>query len=128
MANVSIRMDDSLKKQTETILDQLGITMSTAINMMAKAIVREQGIPFPLTVTPSEPVSYYSAHSASAAVLLTPAEYTRLSEIEEDYQLLLEASERLAHHSAPTASMEEVMKELGIGEEELESLEDVIIE
>ena len=123
MANVSIRMDDSLKKQTETVLDQLGITMSTAINMMAKAIVREQGIPFSLTVVPSEPVSRHSGQSAPAAVLLTPAEYTRLSEIEEDYQLLLEASERLANNSAPTASMEEVMKELGIGEDELEFAE-----
>ncbi len=52
MANVSFRMDDTLKKQTEAILDQLGINMSTAMTMFAKAIVREHGIPFALTVDP----------------------------------------------------------------------------
>ena len=52
MANVSIRMEDNLKKQTEAILEQLGMNMSTAINMFARAIVREQGIPFSLKIDP----------------------------------------------------------------------------
>ena len=52
MANVSIRMEDTLKKQTEAILDQLGMNMSTAVSIFAKAIVREQGIPFSLKIDP----------------------------------------------------------------------------
>ena len=31
MANVSLHMDDTLKKQTEEILDQLGLSMTAAI-------------------------------------------------------------------------------------------------
>ena len=58
MANVSFRMDDALKMQTEAILDQLGINMSTAMTMFAKAIVREHGIPFSLIVDP-----FYSAEN-----------------------------------------------------------------
>ena len=56
MANVSFRMDDTLKMQTEAILDQLGMNMSTAMTLFAKAVVREHGIPFALTVDP-----FYSA-------------------------------------------------------------------
>ncbi len=63
-----------------------------------------------------------------AAIILSPAEFSRLSEIEEDYTLLLEATERLANNTAPTTSMEDVLKELGISEAELASVKDVVIE
>ena len=63
-----------------------------------------------------------------AAVILSPAEYSRLSEIEENYMLLLEASERLANNTAPATPMEDVLKELGISDEEIASAEDVVIE
>ena len=43
MATVSIRMDDALKRQTETASDQLGLNMTTAVTMFAKAVVRENG-------------------------------------------------------------------------------------
>ena len=63
-----------------------------------------------------------------AAVILSPAEYSRLTEIEEDYILLMEATERLANNSSPATSMEDVMKELGISQDEIETAEDVVIE
>ena len=56
MATVSFRMDDALKKKTETILDELGLNMTTAMTMFAKAIVREQRLPLDLSVDP-----FYSA-------------------------------------------------------------------
>ena len=46
-----------------------------------------------------------------AAVILSPAEYQRLSEIEEDYLLLREAMERLEAGTA-TTPMKDVMEEL----------------
>lgn len=63
-----------------------------------------------------------------AAVILSPEEYARLSEIEEDYLLLIEATKRLADNNAPTTPMVEVMKELGITDEEIDAAEDVEIE
>ena len=63
-----------------------------------------------------------------AAVILSPAEFSRLSEIEEDYALLLEAAERLANNTAPATSMEDILKELGISDDEIASAEDVAIE
>lgn len=63
-----------------------------------------------------------------AAVILSPDEYQRLSEIEEDYQLLLEAARRLDAPAAPPTPMTDVMKELGVTEEEITDGEDVVIE
>ena len=48
--------------------------------------------------------------------------------IKENYLLLPEASERLANNTAPATPMEDVMKELGISDEELAAAEDVVIE
>ena len=63
-----------------------------------------------------------------AAIILSPAEYQRLSEIEEDYLLLREAMDRLASGDASATPMDDVMKELGITEAELAAAEDAVIE
>lgn len=64
-----------------------------------------------------------------SAIILSPEEYTRLTEIEEDYLLLLEANRRMeTSENKPTVSMKDVMNNLGISEEELEGSEDVAIE
>ena len=63
-----------------------------------------------------------------AAVILSPAEFQRLTEIEENYLLLQEAMDRLNHSAASATPMDEVMKELGITDEELAQAEDVEIE
>ncbi len=52
MATVSFRMDDTLKRQTEAILEALGLNMTTAMTMFAKTIVREQRLPLDLSVDP----------------------------------------------------------------------------
>ena len=52
MANVNIRVDDNLKRDTENILSELGISMSAATNMFYKQVVRYGGIPFDLRVSP----------------------------------------------------------------------------
>ena len=63
-----------------------------------------------------------------AAIILSPSEFQRLSEIEEDYTLLLEATRRLKENSSSTSSREEVMSELNINEADLAAAGDVVIE
>ena len=63
-----------------------------------------------------------------AAIILSPSEFQRLSEMEEDYTLLLEATRRLKENSSSTSSREEVMSELNISEAELAAAGDVVIE
>lgn len=50
--NINIRMDDNLKKQFDMICNELGLNMSTAFNIFAKTVVRQQKIPFELSVDP----------------------------------------------------------------------------
>ena len=64
-----------------------------------------------------------------AAVILSPEEYTRLTEAEEDYQLFLLARERLAGDNLKNAiSEQDVLSGLGITEEEIAQAEDVELE
>ena len=54
MAQISIRIDDTIKEQTAMILSELGLNMSTAFNMFARQIVRQGGIPFPVQLDKSK--------------------------------------------------------------------------
>ena len=46
--NLNIRTDKDIKDQAETIFNELGINMTTAINMFLRATILEYGIPFEL--------------------------------------------------------------------------------
>lgn len=64
-----------------------------------------------------------------SAIILSPEEYARLTEIEEDYFLLLEANKRMEENeNKETISFDSVMSDLGINEAELSEAEDVDIE
>ena len=64
-----------------------------------------------------------------SAIILSPEEYTRLTEIEEDYFLLLESNKRMEDNGKnKTLSFSSVMSNLGISEDELLDTEDVDIE
>lgn len=47
--NVTIRMDEELKKQAEELFADLGLNMTTAFVTFAKQSVREQRIPFAIS-------------------------------------------------------------------------------
>jgi len=48
--NVNIRMDADLKKDFDLFCRELGLTMTTAINIYVKKVVNEQRIPFELSL------------------------------------------------------------------------------
>lgn len=50
MANLTMRIDDELKKQAEELFNELGMNMTTAFTIFAKQAVREQRIPFNITM------------------------------------------------------------------------------
>lgn len=55
MANLNIRIDDTLKKQAETVFSDLGISLSAATTIFLKQVVRCNGIPFELRADPIYP-------------------------------------------------------------------------
>ena len=45
----SVRMDESLKKQFDGLCQEFGMNPSTAINVFARAVVRQRKIPFEIS-------------------------------------------------------------------------------
>ena len=44
--NVTLRVDEDLKKQAETLFSELGLNLTTAFNIFLRQSVREQQSPF----------------------------------------------------------------------------------
>ena len=63
-ANVVARVEPEVKAQAELIMEQLGISASTAINMFYRQIIRWNGMPFRPTLA-----------APQALDELTPAEF-----------------------------------------------------
>ena len=53
-ATFSVRMDETLKRQFDKLCSDFGMTASTAINVFARAVVRERKIPFEIASPDSE--------------------------------------------------------------------------
>ncbi len=49
----SIHLDSEIKPQFDAICKQIGVSVNSAINIFARAVVREKGFPFPVTITKS---------------------------------------------------------------------------
>lgn len=54
--NITIRMDEDLKKDADALFDELGMSFTTAINVFVRQALREGRLPFEVTAKPS--VSY----------------------------------------------------------------------
>ncbi len=77
----------------------------------------------------NEPQLVVLKNNVPAAILLSPDEFSRLSEIEDNYRLMLLAQERLADGNAQNARSEaQVMDALGVTEDNIAMAEDVDIE
>ena len=46
--NLNIRTEKAIKEQAEEIFNELGLNMTTAINIFLRTAIRERGIPFEL--------------------------------------------------------------------------------
>lgn len=58
---VTIRMDDELKRSFDAVCNELGMTMTTAITILAKKMTRENRIPFDVSVD-----AFYSESNMNA--------------------------------------------------------------
>ena len=52
MAQINVRVDEDVKIKAERVCQEIGISMSSAINIYLKKIARENKIPFELTADP----------------------------------------------------------------------------
>ena len=57
---VNFRMDEELKKSMEHICQELGMNMTTAFTIFAKAVVREREIPFKISAEPKDITAHWT--------------------------------------------------------------------
>lgn len=48
--NINIRMDEDLKRDFDRLCNDLGLTMTAAFNVFARAMVRQKRIPFEISL------------------------------------------------------------------------------
>jgi addiction module RelB/DinJ family antitoxin len=53
--NISIRVDEDVKKEAEILCAKIGLTLSAVTNVFYRQFVRTQGIPFPITAVSPTP-------------------------------------------------------------------------
>ncbi|MBE6100390.1 MAG: type II toxin-antitoxin system RelB/DinJ family antitoxin [Anaerovibrio sp.] len=53
---IQVRMDSELKQQVEAKLKSMGLNMSTAVNMLAHQIVKQNRIPFEIIADDNTPM------------------------------------------------------------------------
>jgi len=86
-------MDEDLKQQFDSLCSDFGMTVSTAINVFARAVVRERKIPFEIS-SPSPDAERERARAKAMGAFLTLREQAKknfpqgmtLEEINEEIQ------------------------------------------
>jgi DNA-damage-inducible protein J len=64
MASITIRIDDDVKKDAESLFRKLGFSVSSAINVFFRQAIREQAIPFQVkTDKEREYDEYFNEHN-----------------------------------------------------------------
>lgn len=96
-ATFSVRMDEVLKKQFDALCQEFGMNASTAINVFARAVVRQRKIPFEI----SSPESDITREGAMQAFMALRAQ--------------------AKDHGAADMSLEDINKEIQLTRMDVES-------
>ena len=56
-SSVFTRVEPDIKEQAEAVLNQLGISMSSAVEMFLRQVVLQRGIPFEMKLPADKPIS-----------------------------------------------------------------------
>ena len=86
--NLNIRTDKIVKEQAEQIFAELGLNMTTAINLFLRTAIRKHGIPFDLKL--DEPNETTIAAMKEAEQLLNDQnspKYSNMDELKADLDL-----------------------------------------
>lgn len=80
--NLNIRTDKEIKEQAEKIFNELGLNMTTAVNMFLRSAVRENGIPFELKLdVPNETTATAIEEGRKLATDRSAKRYSSIEEL-----------------------------------------------
>ena len=57
--SVTVKTDEEIKKDFNTCCEEIGLNMSTAINLFMRAVLREKRIPFELSLSNNETIQVF---------------------------------------------------------------------
>ena len=75
--NLSVRVDANDKKCFEQFCNNVGMNVSTAINMFIKAVLREQKLPFEVRSKTFDDTVYEKLQEAELEMINTSKRYTK---------------------------------------------------
>ena len=86
--NTSIKIDEKTKKEAQKLFKDLGLSLSTAINIFLKQAIREKGIPFYINSLP-ENSELVQAFEEAKQIKKNPSNYKSYSSPEEMFKDVL---------------------------------------
>ena len=86
--NRSIQIDEKTKKEAQELFKDLGLSLSTAINIFLKQAIREKGIPFYINSLP-ENTELAQAFEEAKQIKKNPSNYKSYSSPEEMFKDVL---------------------------------------
>ena len=86
--NMSIRMDTELKKQADAMLADMGLNMTTAMNMFLRQVVRQGKIPFEIAtdIPNAEPLAAMKEVDDMINGKIPAKKYTSTDELFKDLE------------------------------------------
>ncbi len=96
MAQVSmtVRMDAGIKARFEELCSQFGMSVNTAMNIFANAVVRKRMIPFEITANPSDDKVLSDFYAFRREVTASDRPELTMEEINEEIRLAREERDR----------------------------------
>ncbi|MGN0005628.1 MAG: type II toxin-antitoxin system RelB/DinJ family antitoxin [Candidatus Gastranaerophilaceae bacterium] len=87
--NMSIRMDTELKKQADAMLADMGLNMTTAMNMFLRQVVRQGKIPFEIAtdIPNSETLAAMKEMDDMISGKIPAKKYTSTDELFKDLEV-----------------------------------------
>ena len=80
-STITVRVEEKIKKQASDIFKEIGMDMSTAINVYLKQVIRSNGIPFPVSADVPNAVTLQAIKDAEAGKM---ASFSSIDALMED--------------------------------------------
>lgn len=83
MANLQVKIDDSLRDDAQMVANQIGLDVATAVRMFLVQMVKTNGLPFRVVADPFHSVANQRYLERAAEVVKNGANIVRHDMIEE---------------------------------------------
>lgn len=84
MTTINIRIESSLKEKADRVLDELGLSMTTALTIFLKAVVRTQSIPFSIEVPNKETLKAFDEVKQISSGKVKAKKYSSVADLRKD--------------------------------------------